>query len=471
LSTAVPTRLLDKGWLRALVARELSRHDPEAARARLPAEVLRAGEPGTDLAPAARLLVARSLRARPVERANADPAETFLDEIRLHVGLVLDLALVRGEPARPERQRSRLAAFLAAAVGEDELALDAYRPDAPPRAVDRALRAAEAALRAGLYPPGDPVHGLPLHPGHVAIQRRWLSRVVLTHLREGGLGEVVLLRHRHYAFRESVLLVEALAGLVGVGAAEEEKSFAVRQRQLARLALPRPWLKEARRALTTPRAPGAIAEAAPEPVRAFLVEQLFLAVRRAHLAGDAPGRFVEAFAAAARLDPAALAAAQVEAAAQHGDHQVWFEAIEGEGPTSWQSIAAQWDDAADFIVERVSSAVTENFEAVVKEIRQTGELGALLAKAAAGSALTADEKRKIRVQLLDLAKAVPALAIFAAPGGLLLLPLLAKLLPFNVLPSAWDRVGAAKEPPALPPAGGGDPAAAAKPSSKKKVTG
>lgn len=465
----MPTRLLHKGWLDALVADELARHDPEAARARLPPELVRAGEPGTDLAPAARLLVARSLRARHVDRGASDPGATFLDEIRLHVALVLDLALVRGEPAPRDRQRARIVAFLAAAIGEDELALDAYRADAPPRAVERALRAAEAALRAGLYPPGDAVGGLPLHPGHVAIQRRWLSRVVMGHHRDGTLGEVALMRHRHYALRESVLLVEALAGLVGATSPADAHALAIRQRQLARFALPRPWLKEARRALLAPRPPADLAEATPGPVRAFLMEQLFLAVMRAHLAGDATVRWVESFAASARIDPAALAAAQVEAAAQHGDHQVWFEAIEEEGPTSWQAIAAQWDDATDQIVERVSTAVTENFEAIVTEIRQTGELGALLAKATAGTKLTAEEKGKVRLQLLDLAKAVPALAIFAAPGGLLLLPLLAKLLPFNVLPSAWDRVGAGKAPPALPRPGGEAPAKEEAPP--KKVTG
>jgi hypothetical protein len=464
----VPTRL-DKGWLDALVADELARHDPEAARARLPPELVRAGAPGTDLAPSARLLVARSLRARPADRAPHDPGATFLDEIRLHVALVLDLALVRGEPSPPGRQRSRIVAFLAAAVGEDELALDAYRGDAPARAVERALRAAERALKAGLYPPGDAVGGLPLHPGHLAIQRRWLSRVVMGHHREGRLGEVDLMRHRHYALRESVLLVEALAGLVAAAAPADEHALAVRQRQLARLALPRPWLKEARRALLAPRPPAPLAEAVPEAVRPFLLEQLFLAVMRARLPGDAPTLWVESFAASARLDPAALAAAQVEAAAQHGDHQVWFEAIEEEGPSSWQAIAAQWDDAADLIVERVSTAVTENFEAIVTEIRQTGELGALLAKATAGTKLTAEERRKVRVQLLDLAKAVPALAIFAAPGGLLLLPLLAKLLPFNVLPSAWDRVGAPRAPPPLPRAGEGTQAKEDAPP--KKVTG
>jgi hypothetical protein len=96
-------------------------------------------------------------------------------------------------------------------------------------------------------------------------------------------------------------------------------------------------------------------------------------------------------------------------------------------------------------VERVSAAVTDNVEALVTEIRETGELGQLLAKAAGGTALTAEEKRKVKAQLLDLAKAVPALAIFAAPGGMLLLPLVAKLLPFSLMPSAWDRPAAKKK--------------------------
>jgi len=96
------------------------------------------------------------------------------------------------------------------------------------------------------------------------------------------------------------------------------------------------------------------------------------------------------------------------------------------------------------MVERVNVAVTENLEAIVTELRETGELGQLLAKATAGRTLSAEEKRKVREQLVDLAKAIPALAIFAAPGGLLLLPLLAKLLPFNMLPSAWEK-GAAKK--------------------------
>jgi hypothetical protein len=182
-----------------------------------------------------------------------------------------------------------------------------------------------------------------------------------------------------------------------------------------------------------------VAAAAPPRVRPFLVEQLHLACLRARLAGDGAARYVEAFVAAAELDAATLASARVEAAAQHGDHQVWFEALEDAGGIDWQALAGEWEAAADAVVERVSTAVSDNLGAIVTEIRQTGELGQLLARAASGSKLTAEERAKVRLQLIDLAKAVPALAIFAAPGGMLLLPLLAKLLPFNLLPSAWDK--------------------------------
>ena len=58
--------------------------------------------------------------------------------------------------------------------------------------------------------------------------------------------------------------------------------------------------------------------------------------------------------------------------------------------------------------------------------------------AARGQKLSAEERRKMRAQLIDVAKAIPALAIFAAPGGILLLIALAKVLPFNILPSAFQ---------------------------------
>ena len=150
-----------------------------------------------------------------------------------------------------------------------------------------------------------------------------------------------------------------------------------------------------------------------------------------------------------------MAAARVEAAAQHDGTLAWFEATAG--AQDWQALAQEWEATGDQLVEQVAGAVTQNWEALRLQLRETGELGQLLTKAAAGKALDAEEKRRVRAHLIDLAKAVPALAIFAAPGGMLLLPVLAKLLPFNLLPSAWDRVGRkageATPVPAPPPGG------------------
>jgi hypothetical protein len=216
----------------------------------------------------------------------------------------------------------------------------------------------------------------------------------------------------------------------------------MRLRQVSRLGLRRSVAREARAAVVARRPPDQLADATPERIRAFLLEQLHLALLLAPRQHPEAALWVDEFAAATGLPPEAIAAAQVEAAARHGDHHAWFEAIAASHPPAeWASLADAWEGVSDQAVERVSAAVTENWGAIVTELRQTGELGQLLAKATAGRKLTADEKKKVRDQLVDLAKAVPALTIFAAPGGLLLLPLLAKLLPFSMLPSAWDKNG------------------------------
>jgi len=448
---------LEKGWLHALVGAELDRHDPRAALARLPPDVRGAGASRSDLAPAARLLVARSLRLRRLEPEPSEATEVFLDEIRLHLALLLDLDALSGGTSDRRGRLAEIVSFLAAALADSGAAL-AEIPVVPAAAsgrdVEQALRAVEGALAARFHPPGDPLLGLPLHPGAVAVLRRRLARVATGFHRDGRLASEALVRHARYAVSESALLAEAIAGLLAAAEPPDARAREVRHRQIARLGLSRAAARAARAALAAPRAPADLAAAAPEGVRPFLVEQLFLALLRAKLGGDGATGFVEAFVEASRLDAETVAAARVEAAAQHGDHQVWFEAFDdGAGPIDWQALAGEWEAATDAVVERVSTAVTDNLGAMVTEIRQTGELGQLLARAAAGTTLTPEERRKVRSQLIDLAKAIPALAIFAAPGGMLLLPLLAKLLPFNLLPSAWnhDEKRAAGKPKKLPP--------------------
>ncbi len=90
-------------------------------------------------------------------------------------------------------------------------------------------------------------------------------------------------------------------------------------------------------------------------------------------------------------------------------------------------------------VDRIVHEISVNAARINQEVRETGELAALLGKAAAGQKLDEEERAKVREQLLDLAKIVPSLAILAAPGGTLILAALLKVLPFSLLPSSFQK--------------------------------
>jgi len=448
----VPIDIHQPDWLGALFDEAQASHDSAAVVSRL-APPARTGEPNVpspvDLEPAAKLLVERSLRVHRLLPHAPTPDEPFLETARGHVELALDLAALGASGQSPARARASASAFLTAALGETDLALDmnlSRTDEVPSRFVQRAQRAAGRTLLARFHPPGDPVGGLVLYPGALAVLRRHVARIAMGLHRHGELREDGLERHLAFAERELVFLAEALSACASASEPATEEERALRLRQVSRLGLRRPVWREARAALLRPRPPDQLADAVPERIRPFLLEQLHLALLLDAAPVPERARWVEAFAAASGLPPELAASARVEAAARHADHHAWFEAIGSSLPPSeWASLAEAWEGVSDQMVERVSAAVTENLEAIATELRETGELGQLLAKATAGRKLTAEEKRKVREQLMDVAKAVPALAIFAAPGGLLLLPLLAKLLPFNMLPSAWDRSGGKKD--------------------------
>jgi hypothetical protein len=108
------------------------------------------------------------------------------------------------------------------------------------------------------------------------------------------------------------------------------------------------------------------------------------------------------------------------------------------------------------LVSGMQDALERNFYRLMQEVRETGELYHLLTKAARGQKLSTEERQRMRAQLIDVAKAIPALAIFAAPGGMLLLVALAKVLPFNLLPSAFQDEPAPVSPDEDGTGGGGD---------------
>ncbi|MEO9571666.1 MAG: LETM1 domain-containing protein [Polaribacter sp.] len=87
-------------------------------------------------------------------------------------------------------------------------------------------------------------------------------------------------------------------------------------------------------------------------------------------------------------------------------------------------------------IEEIKLLLIRNKKRLDLELKQSKE-AVYLIKKSTRSNLSEEEKEKIKVQLLDICKAVPALAVFLLPGGALLLPLLIKLIP-DILPSAFQ---------------------------------
>ncbi|HYQ82201.1 MAG TPA: hypothetical protein VEP68_11890, partial [Anaeromyxobacteraceae bacterium] len=272
--------------------------------------------------------------------------------------------------------------------------------------------------------------------GELVLERWLLAALASDYVAARRLEEPSARRRLVETGRDLTLLVEALAAQAAAAGQLDLHRRREALRQAARLRLTRELKARMHRRLRRPRGAADLAEAAPAPLRTFLLEQLLLAEAVVSASGTAPASFSEAFAAAAGIAGEQLAAMRAEAAMRAGEQLLLEGPLDG-SPAEW--LADGWGEATDQVTEKVTQLLTDNLDAIVTEVKQTGELGQLLAKAAAGKPLSADEKAKVRGQLLDLAKAVPALAIFAAPGGLLLLPLLAKVLPFSLLPSAWDR--------------------------------
>ncbi len=85
----------------------------------------------------------------------------------------------------------------------------------------------------------------------------------------------------------------------------------------------------------------------------------------------------------------------------------------------------------------VKLLIIRNKDRLTRELEESGELMLLLGQSTLRD-LSADEKRKVKEQLLDICKTIPSLTIFLLPGGSVLLPLLVKFIP-KLLPSSFQE--------------------------------
>jgi len=88
-------------------------------------------------------------------------------------------------------------------------------------------------------------------------------------------------------------------------------------------------------------------------------------------------------------------------------------------------------------LDEIKLLLHKNKRRLNQELKQSKEAISLIKKAT-HTHLSEEEKEKIKIQLLDICKTIPALAVFLLPGGALLLPLLIKLIP-DILPSAFKE--------------------------------
>ncbi len=186
-------------------------------------------------------------------------------------------------------------------------------------------------------------------------------------------------------------------------------------------------------ALAEPMTPQDLAARVTDARERDLLVRLMLLMGHADgVAHEAEAPLVEAIARAMGLGGDALDALHVETLTAWAAHS--------ERPESF---------FAALSYGRVEALVRQNLAAIGTELRETGDLLVLLARSA-HTPLTPDEQARMNEQLLDLCRSVPALTIFALPGGAILLPLLARILPFSLTPSAF-RTPEPEAPPAPAP--------------------
>jgi len=104
--------------------------------------------------------------------------------------------------------------------------------------------------------------------------------------------------------------------------------------------------------------------------------------------------------------------------------------------SKWNKVkSSKLGNTASDKAKLIKKAYYDNKPKVLKEISNSKELVRLLAKSKVQK-LTRDERHKVNTQLWSILKTIPSFAIFALPGGAVLLPLVLKMVP-TLLPNSF----------------------------------
>lgn len=370
------------------------------------------------------------------EESSGPEEQLFLAVLRVFTRVALDVAtLVEAAPGPRPEQVLLLFAALSDRLDEAE---DIHRR------IERAtkqwplphklwLRVEEAMEERALSLGADPYYGLVLHNGAVYADANLFGRVAIAYFSRSQFPREAVERRLAFAAQQKSRLVEVLVGLVS---AERKPGFPARRailRQIDDLRLPEPLADQtrefARKAFEKPVAHKRLtAGIRSRDMKRFILEQTLLASLVDGRRSPREVEWTRSLGAQLGFTLQSIRALELEVVEFYSKHRTVVDVFSLSGGA--EVMGEQW-------VDEMATSVKKNYRALRKEIRETGELSRLLARAARGQKLTREEKSAMREQLIDVAKAVPALAIFAAPGGVLLLLALAKVLPFDLLPSSF----------------------------------
>ncbi|XXF79443.1 LETM1 domain-containing protein [Myxococcaceae bacterium GXIMD 01537] len=376
--------------------------------------------------------------------ARAPEELLFLAVVRTLARMALDVARLTGAPEGPRREQLLLLFAVFAGEGSAAELLDKKLRAGQP--VSKRLAAkVEAALeqRAGSLA-GDPVYGLVLHNGALYADAQMFGRQAIAYFLRGHFDKEEAQRRTHFAAQQKALLVDVLTDLACVDRLPDSTTRRTILRQVEGLGLPAPIRKKLKAAVKLSfegqrRVRDVVREVRSVDLRHFILEQTLLASLVDGRRTRGERAFIEELASALHVSAGELRRLEVEMAEFYAHHRSVVDVF---------TVSAAADVMGEDLMDNMQEAVTKNFHRLMQEIRETGELSVLLARVARGQTLTAEERKRMRAQLIDVAKAIPALAIFAAPGGMLLLLALAKVLPFNLLPSSFQDEPAHAPPPA-----------------------
>lgn len=109
--------------------------------------------------------------------------------------------------------------------------------------------------------------------------------------------------------------------------------------------------------------------------------------------------------------------------------------LENQNNIGYLKDASSVENMMNSVSKRWVKILGRNKDKLAVELKQSKELVSLIRKSRTTD-LTKEEKEKVKNQFMDIAKSMPALAIFLLPGGAILLPIVLKVIP-NLVPSAF----------------------------------